>query len=465
MGSQGSCRNSREVEAADCRASASHGNPVCLVTSPPVSACPWSLEGAHLRARQAALPVDHEAMTAVNHGLWTNAARRKDRNVTTETLPAELLSATATSPAAHAPQATEQLPKKKLKALIIWGAIIVVSVGAVLVWFALRPVGLGAGFISGNGRIEATEIDVATKLAGRVQDIMVKEGDFVVAGQPLAQMQIDVLDAQRDEARAQSRRAVNSVSGAEAQVSARVSDTAAAEAMVEQRKSELDAAHRRLDRNEPLAQSGAISPQALDDERARVRGAAAAVNAVQAQLAATQAAVKAAQAQVLGAGSAVAATNATVDRVEADIQDSQLKSPRDGRVQYRIAQPGEVLPGGGKVLNLVDLSDVYMTFFLPEAAAGKLALGSEVHIVLDAAPQYVLPARVSYVASTAQFTPKTVETASERQKLMFRVKAQFDRTLLQKHLSVVKTGLPGLAWIKLDAQDKWPAQLALKVPE
>ncbi len=127
-----------------------------------------------------------------------------------------------------------------------------------------------------------------------------------------------------------------------------------------------------------------------------------------------------------------------------------------------MTQAGEVLGGGGKVLNLVDLSDVYMTFFLPETVAGRIALGSEVRIVLDAAPQYVIPAKVSFVASTAQFTPKTVETASERQKLMFRVKAQIDRELLLKHLQQVKTGLPGVAWIKIDPNAVWPDKLALK---
>ena len=81
-----------------------------------------------------------------------------------------------------------------------------------------------------------------------------------------------------------------------------------------------------------------------------------------------------------------AAAEATIARIEADIDDSELKAPRDGRVQYRVAQPGEVLAAGGKVLNLVDLTDVYMTFFLPETVAGKVALGSEVHLVLDAAP-------------------------------------------------------------------------------
>jgi HlyD family secretion protein len=103
-----------------------------------------------------------------------------------------------------------------------------------------------------------------------------------------------------------------------------------------------------------------------------------------------------------------------------------------------------------------------MTFFLPETVAGRVALGSEVRIVLDAVPQYVIPAQVSFVASTAQFTPKTVETASERQKLMFRVKAQVDPGLLARHPDQVKTGLPGVAWIRLDPATPWPPALRLR---
>ncbi len=330
---------------------------------------------------------------------------------------------------------------------------------------ALKPTGPGVGFVKGNGRIEATEIDVATKLAGRVQDILVNEGDFVQVGQPLAQMRIAVLDAQYDEAMALSRQAVTTVASAKAQVAVRESDTLAAQALVGQREAELDAAQRRFERSQTLAKKGMTTRQLLDDDRARVQGAEATLAGAEAQVTAAQAAITAAQAKVVGANSGVEASEATVARVEADIEDSLLKSPRTGRVQYRIAQPGEVLANGGKVLNLVDLSDVYMTFFLPETVAGRVALGSEVHIVLDAAPQYVIPARVSYVASTAQFTPKTVETASERQKLMFRVKAQIDPELLQRHLKLVKTGLPGMAWLKLNAQAAWPANLVLKVPD
>jgi len=195
-----------------------------------------------------------------------------------------------------------------------------------------------------------------------------------------------------------------------------------------------------------------------------VRSAQAAAQAARAQVRAAAAAIDAARAAQVGAQSAIAAAQATIARIDADITDSELRAPRDGRVQYRVAQPGEVLGAGGKVLNMVDLSDVYMTFFLPEQAAGRVALGQDVRIILDAAPQYVIPAKVSFVASTAQFTPKTVETASERQKLMFRVKAQISPALLQQHLTQVKTGLPGVAWLKLDADAAWPANLEVRVP-
>ncbi|MCE4372368.1 HlyD family secretion protein [Xanthomonas hortorum] len=347
------------------------------------------------------------------------------------------------------------LKKKLLLAVVIAGI-------ALLAWWAwgrLSDDGPGEGFVSGNGRIEATEIDVATKLPGRVEEILVREGDFVTAGQPVARMQLDTLDAQRAEAEAGRQQAEHATSAAEAQVTLRESDVAAAQAQVVQREAELDAARRRLARSETLAAEGAASVQELDDDRARVRGAEAALAATRAQVAAAQAAVAAARAQVVGARSSVDAAAATVARVQADIADSELRAPRDGRVQVRVAQPGEVLGGGGRVLNLLDLSDVYMTFFVPETAAGRIALGSEVRLVLDAAPDVVIPAAVSFVASQAQFTPKTVETASERQKLMFRVRAQIPPDLLRQYLDQVKTGVPGVAWLKVDPQAEWPASL------
>lgn len=356
------------------------------------------------------------------------------------------------------------LPHAK-KPLLAAALAVILAGAAAYAWLRLHHSGPGEGFASGNGRIEATEVDVATKLGGRVDAILVNEGDFVAAGQPLARMQILSLEAQRDEAQARQQQSVSAVASAEAQVAVRESDHQAALAQAAQRASELDAARRRLARSEVLVKEGASSLQEVDDDRARVLSMEAAVTAAKAQVTAAQAAVAAARTQVSGARATVTAAVATVQRIKVDIDDSTLVAPRAGRVQYRIVQPGEVLGGGGKLLNLVDLSDVYMTFFVPETVAGKLALGSEARIVLDAAPQYVIPARISFVASTAQFTPKTVETASERQKLMFRVKAQIDPALLRQHLTLVKTGLPGVAWVRTDNARDWPATLAVKVPQ
>ena len=329
-------------------------------------------------------------------------------------------------------------------------------------WRQQQATEANAGFAHSNGRIEATEVDVATKLAGRVRDILVDEGTQVHAGQVLATMQVATLDAQLREAQAQRQQSLTAVAQAQAQVAMRESDRAAAVAQLRRTEADLQAVKRRLARSETLAQSGATSLQTLDDDRAQATSASAAIDVARAQLNSAGAAITAARAQVTSAQSQVEAMDATLQRIQAEIDDSQLKAPRDGRVQFRVAQPGEVLGAGGKVLNLIDLSEVYMTFFLPTEAAGQLAIGAEARLVLDAAPGFVIPARISYIASTAQFTPKTVETASERQKLMFRVRAQVDRALLREHLDHVKTGLPGEAWVRLDAQRPWPAHLALK---
>jgi HlyD family secretion protein len=329
-------------------------------------------------------------------------------------------------------------------------------------WRSLRGPAPDAGLVSGNGRIEATEIDIATQQPGRIAEILVNEGDLVRAGQLVARMDLAALEAARDEALARLQQARDGVAAAQAGLAVRRSDEAAAAAQVTQRLSELDAAERRLARSTALAGAGAAAGQELDDDRARVAAGTAAVAAARAQREAARAAIDAAAAQAVGTHSAVAAAQATLARVEVELRDGMLVAPRAGRIQYLVAQPGEVLPAGGKVLNLIDLSDVYMHFFVPEAVAGRLALGAEVRLRLDAAPDFVVPAALTYIASTAQFTPKSVETASEREKLMFRVKAQVDRAILERYARHVKAGVPGVAYIRLDLRQPWPPELALQ---
>lgn len=349
-----------------------------------------------------------------------------------------------------------------MKSLKNWIIAIVVIAAVGGAYYALRIYngsGLPAGIAGGNGRIEATEIDISTKTPGRIKEILVDEGAFVSAGQVLAIMDTQQLEAQKKQAEASLQRAIVSVDTARSLLSQREAEREAAAAVIGQHEAEQDAAERRLARTEQLIRTNTTSLQTLDDDRASVQRTRAAVAAAKASLSASDAAIGAAKAQITDAEASVVAAQAAIESIVADINDSTLRSPREGRVQYRVAQPGEVLSSGGRVLNIVDLSDVYMTFFLPTEQAGRIQMGSEVRLVLDAAPQYVIPATASFVADVAQFTPKTVETEEERQKLMFRIRAKISPELLREHIQYVKTGLPGMAYVRIAQDAEWPAHL------
>ncbi|WP_085316693.1 HlyD family secretion protein [Derxia lacustris] len=323
-----------------------------------------------------------------------------------------------------------------LRRALVLLVLLALAAGGGWYWWRSRPVPLPAGIVQTNGRVEAVQIDVATKLAGRVAEVLVREGDLVEAGQVIAKMDTAALDAQLAQAQAQVAQARDSV--------------AAAQAVVDQRNGELTLAQNNFSRSEDLVARGFISPQKLDVDRSSMLTA--------------RAAVAASKAQAVGAGSAVKAAQAAVDRVRSDLADTVLKAPRAGRVQYRLAEPGEVLAAGGKVVSLLDLADVYMTVFVPEGSAGRAAIGAEARLIFDAAPEYVVPARVSFVAAEAQFTPKTVETSQERQKLVFRVKLAIAPELLRKYQTRVKAGVPGLAYVRVDEATPWPDKLAVKLP-
>ncbi len=348
---------------------------------------------------------------------------------------------------------------------LLWLVLLIAGGGGgYYYWSQSQPDPLPEGIAGSNGRIEAVEIDLAAKIAGRLEDVLVNEGDFVTAGQEVARMDTAVLKAQHAQAEAEAARAITSVEAAKSSVRQRESNKESAEAIVRQREAELKLAVNNDDRAQRLARSNAVSQEEAETKRAELFKAQAALSAAQAEVAASDAAIANAKSQVIQAEASVAAAQATIERIQADIDDSTLRSPRDGRVQYRIAEPGEVLGAGGKALNMVDLTDVYMTFFLPTAQAGRIQIGTEARLVLDAAPHLVIPARVTFVADVAQFTPKTVETTEERQKLMFRIKAHIAPELLKKHIRSVKTGLPGVAYVRIDPKVPWPARLEVNVP-
>jgi len=374
---------------------------------------------------------------------------------------------TASQPAgASQPTKKPSGPTHRFGKALVWVVVVLaLAGGGYYAWLTLRPAGLPEGFASGNGRIEGTEIDVDAKIPGRITKILVDEGDFVDAGQVLVNMDIKTLDAQRREAQAQLERAQIGIETAEAVVRQREAEKTAAMAQINTRKALWATAAARLARVIPMAEKDFETKQALDDARAGEQATNSAIAEAQANEAAAEAGISAAKQQVVDAKAAVIAAQAAIDRIQADIDDSSLKTPRDGRVQYKVAEEGEVLPGGGRVLNLVDLGDVYMTFFQPTEQAGRVAIGAEARIVLDSFKEYVIPATITYVASVAQFTPKTVETEAERQKLMFRLKANIPKELLRKYKDMIKTGVPGVAYVKLDSKAEWPDNLQVRLPE
>ncbi|UJR82980.1 HlyD family secretion protein [Sandaracinus amylolyticus] len=291
-----------------------------------------------------------------------------------------------------------------------------------------RADALPEGIASGNGRIESQEVDVATRLPLRVREIYVEEGDLVRPGQVLARMDTVTLDQELAEAR-------ENLAGAHESL-------AVARAGIARRDSEIALARIEVERAGNLVAERAGSQRELDVRTTALRTARAGHDEAEANL-------RVAEQQV-----AVAEANVAV--VQSRIDDATLTSPVHGRVLYRLAEPGEVLGPGGEVLTLVDLEDVYMEIFLPSNQAAQIQIGAEARVQLDYAPDRVAPGYVSFVSPEAQFTPREVETRSEREKLMFRVKIQVPRELVMHYTEQIKTGVRGVGYVRFDESTPWP---------
>ena len=294
------------------------------------------------------------------------------------------------------------------------------------IWRWKHP-GLPVQFYAANGRLEATEVQIASKNAGRLAQVLVHEGDKVIIGQLLAVMDTRTLEAKLQQALA-------GVSGARQNV-------AVAQATVQLRQSEQRLAKQELKRARLMYERGYYSAQLFDQQNARYDTSNAAVRSAQAQVLAL----------IAGIGEAVAQAAS----LQSEIDDGSLRAPINGSIQLRMAEPGEVLGAGGQVFVLIDLHDQYMNLYLPAATAGKLTLGDEAKIVLDALPGQQLSARITFIEDKAQFTPKEVETRDERQKLVFRVKALL---ISPTDTPQAKPGMPGVGYVRTSSA-AWPAQL------
>jgi len=327
---------------------------------------------------------------------------------------------------------------KRLRATILGLVVLAGAVGGgYAIWRDHQRDTLLDGFARTNGRVEATQIVISSKLPGQLLEVLVREGDDVAAGQVLARVESDEIEAQ--------------VRGATSEVG-RLRQ-AKSQAMADRERLAAQMAYERseLDRVRQVYQKGFAAKDKLEAQESKYSAAAAAL--------------KAAQAAIDAADAAIQTATAETERLNSLLKHRELVAPKDARVQYRLAEPGEILASGGRVLTLLDLDDAYMTVFLPAASAGRLAIGGEARLIMDAAPEFVFPAHVSFVAADAQFTPKSVETDSEREKLMFRVKLAVDPEIAHRFRAQIKPGLRGIAYVRISADAAWPAQLAVNLPQ
>jgi HlyD family secretion protein len=322
------------------------------------------------------------------------------------------------------------LTKKRVKWLVGIGAVVLVGFFGYRYWKGKQSA-IPEGIVWGNGRIEAQQVDVSAKEPLRVKEVLVDEGALVKPGQVLAQLDTVTLDAE--------------LAQAQATLAAAREKLAVAGAAIVKRKSEIDLAKIEEDRARRLAAQRAGSLRELDVRRMAVQT--------------TAAGLKADEANMQVAHRDVDAAEAKVETVQTRINDATLKSPVVGRVLYRLAEPGEVLGPGGKALSLVNLQDVYMQIFLPSAQAAAIKIGADARITVDYEPNRAAQGYVSFVSPEAQFTPKEVETRSEREKLMFRVKIQLPNELVAHYIERIKTGVRGVGYVKIKPTTPWPERL------
>ena len=290
---------------------------------------------------------------------------------------------------------------------------------------------LPPGIVFGNGRIEADEIDIDTKFAGRIYEMLADEGDMVKASQALARMDTRDLEASLRKSESEVQQAQRSLDETRADVA--------------QQTTQVTLAQKEFDRTNTLVVRGFATNELLDQRLQALNGAVAALTA--------------ARDRVGMAHRAIDAATHDTELYKVNIADNTLVAPREGRIQYRIANIGEVLPAGGRVFTMLDIAYVYMDIYLPTNEAGKVRIGSDARITLDAVPDVSIPAKVAFVATQAQFTPKTVETKDERDKLMFRIRVKIDPERLRSRGALVRSGLPGVGYIRFDPATDWPPKL------
>ena len=407
-----------------------------------------------------------------------------------------------TSPAPPRPEPTPEPARRRHRALLVAGLLLVVGLAGFAVWrLFLAPAALPPGVIAVSGRIEGDDAAVAAKASGRIREVTVREGDRLETGQVIAvlddeqirareqqaeaavrqaeararvaQHQIAVLNEQVrqnelgvDQARADAQGRVNE---AEARFAAAEAQLAQAEAAYAQAKWDRDALTRLFEKglvaeqeakraqNTEQAQVAVVAAGRRQVEAARGAVTTARSNLVNPAIRSSQ--VAAVQGQILQAQADIAAAQADAERARAQLteaqanrKDLQVIAPFTGTVATRTAEPGEVVMAGTPIITLVNLAQVYLRGFVPEGQIGRVRVGQPARVFLDSAPTKPVDAFVSRVDPEASFTPENTYFREDRVKQVVGVKLQ-----LRGAVGFAKPGMPADGEILVEGSE-WPGR-------
>ena len=321
------------------------------------------------------------------------------------------------------------------------GAVVLALAAGAWYWWADRAA--PSGLLQINGRIEGDQIAVAPKAAGRISELLVREGDEVKAGQLLARLADEAVDArhaqtlagaaaQRAQALALDTSAALLQSETAVQLATAQAGLAAARAELGRAQAAAMQEERDLERARDLAARGFVGPQSVERSELTLRSAREQQAAAHAALTRAEQALRDAQlgpqrlrarlAEAASVRAQAAAAEARVREAATQIADLQVIAPLAARVSSRYANVGEVIGVGTPIFGLTDRAHVYLKGYVPEPLIGRVRLGQAAQIWIDAWPDTPFEARVGYIASRAQFTPKEVQTRDERTKLVYEVR-------------------------------------------
>ena len=363
------------------------------------------------------------------------------------------------------------MKKPKLRpTLIIIAVLIVAGSLSWFIWDQIRQK-IPEGLIVASGRIEGREVTIAPKIQGRVKSPLVDESDTVKRGQLLAEIVSDQLEARYLNAResvslskAQVEQATVdlgfTIKDAAAAINAAEAAVQAARAQLEKTRAVLEKTRRDFERYSSLFQEQLVSASDFDRARMNHETSLADVNAAEKELKRAEANLEAARAakdivnikrmQLQGAEANYRAAVARMQEVYADLQETKIYAPADGTILSRPVEVGEIVNPGTPLYVMVDMDKLYLKVYIPEPDIGKIRLGNEIRIFVDAFPDKAFEGNITKIYEQAEFTPKAVETREERVKLVFGVEVS-----VKNPERLLKPGMPGDAVIRWKEGTPW----------